>query len=224
MGDRGGAAHIPIVTITRTVHPRRAALLLGAFTVLSVAGCTAHVSPPVTAPASSGTLAGTGIRTVSSPGHVTDDVTVGAGQCHIRVVNAAAGTSLPDPACTPGAVDPAVTQATLPQTICRSGWTDTVRPPTSETGRAKAASLRQYGQPAAATTEYDHLISLQLGGANTTSNLWPEPNADGARGTTNPKDAVENRLHSAVCAGTITLVDAQRAIAADWTTALGAAR
>jgi hypothetical protein len=36
----------------------------------------------------------------------------------------------------------------------------------------------------------------------------------------NPKDSVENRLHKAVCAGTVTLTAAQNAIATDWTTAL----
>jgi len=31
---------------------------------------------------------------------------------------------------------------------------------------------------------------------------------------------VENQLHAALCSGQITLVDAQKAIATDWTTAL----
>ena len=33
------------------------------------------------------------------------------------------------------------------------------------------------------------------------------------------KDVVENRLHREVCAGTVTLTDAQHEIATDWTTA-----
>ncbi len=33
----------------------------------------------------------------------------------------------PDRRCTPGAVNPAVTQSTIDSTICRSGWTATVR-------------------------------------------------------------------------------------------------
>jgi len=35
---------------------------------------------------------------------------------------------------------------------------------------------------------------------------------------------VENQLRSALCSGQITLVDAQKAIATDWTTALAAVR
>jgi len=123
-----------------------------------------------------------------------------------------------------GAVDPGVTQSNLPQTICRSGYSSSVRAPATETDKAKQGSLRQYGETPTKTTEYDHLISLELGGTNATSNLWPEPNATTATGTTNPKDSVENQLHSALCSGTITLVDAQKAIATDWTTAMAAVR
>jgi len=83
----------------------------------------------------------------------------------------------------------------------------------------KAESLREYGQSAMKTTEYDHLVSLELGGANSVSNLWPEPNKSGATGTTNPKDAVENTLHKAVCSHQVTLAAAQQAIAHDWVTA-----
>ncbi len=38
------------------------------------------------------------------------------------------GQQLPDPACTPGTVNPAVSQANIADTICKSGWTSTVRP------------------------------------------------------------------------------------------------
>lgn len=142
------------------------------------------------------TLAGTGIHIVSARSHVTDDVHLSDGQCHAKAVDAASGKFLPDPACTPGAVDPGVTQSTLQQTVCRSGYPSSVRAPATETDKAKQGSLRQYGETPAKTTEYDHLISLELGGTNATSNLWPEPNAGNATGTTNPKDSVENRLHA----------------------------
>ena len=60
--------------------------------------------------------------------------------------------------------------------------------------------------------EYDHLVSLELGGApNDARNLWPEPGA-----SPNVKDRLEDRLHTMVCHGTITLAAAQRAIAVDW--------
>ena len=70
-----------------------------------------------------------------------------------------------------------------------------------------------YPQPRGAF-EVDHLIPLELGGDNTISNLWPEA-AEPAPGF-HEKDKVENYLHRQVCAGAMTLVDAQRQIATDW--------
>jgi hypothetical protein len=135
------------------------------------------------------------------------------GSCHAR------GTgpfSLPDAACTPGAVDPAVTQANLARTICRAGYSASVRPPESITEREKHASLAAYGDHAPMHAfEYDHLVSLELGGApNDARNLWPEPGA-----SPNPKDTLEDRLHRMVCAHQMTLSAAQLAIARDWVTA-----
>ncbi len=63
--------------------------------------------------------------------------------------------------------------------------------------------------------EIDHLISLELGGSNSVRNLWPQSFR------THPwnarvKDALENELHRRVCAGTLDLATAQRAIASNW--------
>ena len=152
------------------------------------------------------------LHVVHSPGVVTDDEHLVAGQCHART--AADGQPLPDPACTPGAIDPAVTQADIAGTICRSGYTTTIRPPASDTGRWKIRTYVFYGLSTSTRGEYDHLVPLELGGTNATSNLWIEPGT-----IPNPKDTVENRLHDEVCAGQLTLAAAQREIAADWTTA-----
>ncbi|MBG0738755.1 hypothetical protein IV500_04890 [Paeniglutamicibacter antarcticus] len=160
-----------------------------------------------------------GVKSIHSPDKVAIDVKLSAGQCAVRTVDATAGLFLPDPSCTPGAVDPDVTQDNLASTICKSGYTTTVRAPASDTDRTKALSLTQYGQQRAASTEYDHLISLQLGGTNAVSNLWPEPNRAGAPGTTNPKDTIETRLNKAVCSHKVALAAAQRAIATNWVTA-----
>lgn len=64
--------------------------------------------------------------------------------------------------------------------------------------------------------EIDHLISLELGGADDVMNLWPQPyyQHPGAH----EKDAVENYLHREVCAGRMSLTDAQKQIANDWYT------
>lgn len=170
-------------------------------------------------PAGPATGAAPDVKSLHSPGKVAIDENLAPGQCKARAVDAVAGLFLPDPTCTPGAVDPAVTQDNLAATICKSGYTSTVRAPASDTDKVKALSLVQYGQTRAASTEYDHLISLQLGGTNAVSNLWPEPNRAGAPGTTNPKDAVETKLNKAVCSHTVTLSAAQKAIAHDWVTA-----
>ena len=124
--------------------------------------------------------------------------------------------SLPDPRCTPGAIDPAVTQRDIAETICRPGYTRTVRPPESVTEPEKLASMAAYGDTGPpGAYEYDHLIPLELGGAaNDPRNLWPEPGA-----SPNPKDALEDRLHALVCAGKVGLAAARRAIAANWVAA-----
>ncbi|WP_204982075.1 hypothetical protein [Streptomyces mobaraensis] len=133
---------------------------------------------------------------------------------------------LPDPRCTPGAVSPAVTPSTLTQTICRpSGYTKSIRPPVSVTGPEKRANAASYGYTGDLhDAEYDHLVSLELGGdPNDPRNLWVEPPSPGHRpggGPNNPKDQVESKLHTAICSGRVQIRDAQRAIATDWTTAL----
>ncbi|GAX58594.1 hypothetical protein SO3561_10168 [Streptomyces olivochromogenes] len=69
-----------------------------------------------------------------------------------------------------------------------------------------------------------HLTSLQLGGdPNDPRNLWiepPDPGHKAGGGVNNAKDPVETKLHTAVCAGKVTLTAAQKAIVTDWTTAL----
>jgi hypothetical protein len=143
-----------------------------------------------------------------------------AGTCRYRRLE---GRTLPDPTCTPGAVNPEVTAATLRTTVCARGYSARVRPPREVTDREKRLSARAYGYTGSfATAEFDHLVPLGIGGdPNDPRNLWLEPNDD-PRATTNanPKDDVEDALHDAVCAGRVGLVEAQRAVAADWGTAL----
>ena len=138
------------------------------------------------------------------------------GSCHAR---GRPSYPLPDPHCTPGAIDPAVTQADLSRTICRAGYSASVRPPESITEREKRASMGAYGDRGSMRDyEYDHLVSLELGGApNDARNLWPEP--DPTYPSPNVKDRLENRLHRLVCDGQLSLAAAQLAIARDWAAA-----
>jgi hypothetical protein len=126
--------------------------------------------------------------------------------CHIQ-------GQLPDPACTPGVADPAVTEGNLRTTICHGGWSRRVRPPRSYTDDLKRRQLLAYGLPGSTSAyEEDHLIPISLGGSPTDPrNLWPEPGA-----SPNPKDRVEGAAAGAVCGGRITLSSAQKAIATDW--------
>ncbi|WP_406321868.1 hypothetical protein [Streptomyces sp. NBC_00519] len=146
-----------------------------------------------------------------------------ASSCHFRYEK---GEPLEDPACTPGAISPAVTQANLKSTICRKGgYTSGIRPSAYVTGKEKRLNAVSYGYKGRmGDAEYDHLISLQLGGdPNDPRNLWVEPADPGHKsgaGVNNRKDPVETKLHTAVCSGKVTLTAAQHAIVTDWTTAL----
>lgn len=59
--------------------------------------------------------------------------------------------------------------------------------------------------------EVDHLIPRELGGADDVRNLWPQPWPEARQ-----KDRLENKLHVLVCAGQLSLQDAQDAIRTDW--------
>jgi len=132
------------------------------------------------------------------------------------------GGTLPDPVCDPGSLNPAVTQATIHTTICVVGYTATIRPPQSTTGPQKRASMARYGVTNPALYEYDHLISLEVGGSadDPAANLWPEPHTavgpDGQPSGSFVKDGYVNYHHRQICAGVVTLAAAQRAIAGDW--------
>ena len=172
---------------------RKDVLLLGAL-ALPLVGCTASPTAPVTA-----NTGGAGWTVTGLEGPVP-----APGSCHYG--RAGDGYTLPDPACTPGAIDRSVTTATL----CRpGGYTASVRPPVRLTEPFKYASMRAYRDPNPTNrTELDHLVPLGLGGSSATPNLWAEPDQGSPAAFdpsdpygANAKDGVENRLHDAVCSG-----------------------
>jgi len=80
------------------------------------------------------------------------------------------------PRCTPGALNPAVTQARIGSTICRSGWTATVRPPSRSPSPRRSRASPPTATADRSSYEYDRDVPLELGGAvNDPRNLWPEP-------------------------------------------------
>jgi hypothetical protein len=111
-----------------------------------------------------------------------------------------------DPVRTPGVINPDVTQANIASTICKHGWTKTIRPPTDYTNALKVKQMREYSVGGGLSAyQEDHLISLELGGHPTDPrNLWPEPYPRASE-----MDEIENELNGKVCSGTLSLEEAQ---------------
>jgi hypothetical protein len=127
----------------------------------------------------------------------------------------------PDPARTPGAINPDITQENIRETICNPRWsTKSIRPEENYTHRLKIEQIGEYGYRDSRLRDYeeDHFIPLELGGNPTDpKNLWPEPfNTSVPDGGAHEKDKVENYLRAEVCAGSLTLDQAQHEIAQDW--------
>ncbi|MFZ6689307.1 hypothetical protein ACO0K0_16305 [Undibacterium sp. SXout11W] len=132
------------------------------------------------------------------------------------ITNVYAG-DLPNPAITPGAINPDVIQANIQQTICIKGFTKTIRPRASYTNKVKKQQIHQYGYADANPKHYeeDHLIALSIGGApDDVKNLWPEPR--NSEWNAAKKDQLEITIYKMVCANQISLVDAQQAMSGNW--------
>lgn len=119
-----------------------------------------------------------------------------------------------DLALTPGV---ARTDLTLAE-ICSRKWGKDRR---HVTPAMRREALARYGKPACRPDkhgrrfELDHLISRELGGADDVNNLWPQCYA-GKPWNAVLKDRLENKLHTLVCSGQMSLEDAQHQIVADW--------
>jgi hypothetical protein len=169
--------------------------------LLATVSCGARPSPwavgPTAAPPPS-----------AEPVAPTSPAAVYAPQARTKESACQARGPLPDPACTPGAV-----MTTDIDVICHQATGPRRNVPASVHREAFTDYGFTYPQ-ARGAFEVDHLIPLELGGDNVIANLWAEP------ATPTPgfhqKDLVENYLHRQVCAGSMTLADAQRMIATDW--------
>jgi hypothetical protein len=140
--------------------------------------------------------------------------------CNVRMSN---GFPLPNRTCTPGAVNPTVTVAVLRnpefRTSCLRGLA------TTET--QKARTYARYGIPhpdhntgVMQICELDHLISLELGGADTIENIWPQCGPENValiHRYFKQKDIVENFLARQVREGVLDLKEVQRGVSDDWT-------
>jgi hypothetical protein len=140
------------------------------------------------------------------------------------------GHPIPDPNCSPGAINPTLTLKVLKT----KGFTTKCVREQATSKKQKEATYKWYGIPKpknnsgkTQTCELDHIISLQLGGADTLENLWPQCGPSGvalSKRHFKLKDDVENYLARQIKAGNINLEDAQKGIAEDWTQYLDDAR
>ena len=168
--------------------------------------------------------------------HINDDQSTSMGTgtpatsgCQVRT--AANGVKLPDPKCTPGAFNNTITAQILRNkdftTKCLRDDVTTEEQKT-KTYEFYGIQHPQHNEGETQTCELDHLVSLELGGADTLDNIWPQ--CGGPPGATlderffKQKDKVENWLAEMVRAGKMDLDAARKGIATDWTQFLDKAK
>jgi hypothetical protein len=143
----------------------------------------------------------------------------GVGVCHIRM--SPTGYPLPDPECTPGAINPTVTADILRnpswRTRCvRDGATTPAQKQSVYAAYGITPPKNNHGKTQ--TCEIDHLVSIEMAGADTLDNLWPQcgpPHAPLAKRWFKIKDGIENHLTRGIKAGDEPDT-AQHGIAEDW--------
>ena len=175
-----------------------------------------HAAPGTGTPPTGATPPNTPAPTPPAPPTTTPGLTLGSSVplapvkktsgCHVK-------GALPDSLCTPGARFSLVTTAE----VCVRGYSKNVRNVTTATKNAVYVAYGMTRHFNMATGEVDHLVSLELGGSNDRSNLFPEA-ATPTPGS-HQKDKLENALHSEVCSGKITLATAQHLISTNWVAA-----
>jgi hypothetical protein len=129
----------------------------------------------------------------------------------------------PDPQCTPGGINSTVTLSVMQD----PGWRTRCIRDCAESQARKHVAYSWYGienpqhnSGSNQICELDHLVPLELGGADGMGNIWPQCGPDG---TTlkerffKVKDRVENYLADEVRSGRMPIDAAQRGIASDWT-------
>ena len=144
------------------------------------------------------------------------------------------GTTWPDRALTPGAIDPGVTDAA----ICAHDWAPGDPPQRggdltyAKAARHTSAHVKDAVFAAYHVTnphdgghswEVDHLVPLSLGGRDLRENLWPQSRAGNGLNAW-AKDRLEYRLYRMVCdpaprTPALPLTTAQTAIRTDWVAA-----
>jgi hypothetical protein len=117
---------------------------------------------------------------------------------------------MPNPQLTPGVV-----RTSNAAEICAKSFrTGPYRHTTSATKKQVCVEYGLTDCPHEGKMEIDHLIPLELGGLDDIKNLWPQPALP--RPGFHEKDRLEGYLRKQVCAGKMSLSDAQHDISRDW--------
>jgi hypothetical protein len=141
-----------------------------------------------------------------------------AGACSTH--QAANGYTLPDPSCTPGAFNPTVPEPVFGN---KKFTTKCVRDCITDAARKKTtyAAYRVSENP---SCELDHLVPLEMGGADSLDNIWPQcGQAPNSKNYKDIKDQVESYLAIKVIQG-MDIDAARKGIASDWTQYIAAAQ
>jgi hypothetical protein len=156
--------------------------------------------------------------TATNDGSVCDAVGGISMAIHSPLLSANRAARLPPPE-TPGAIDPAVTQDNIDDTICRPGYARSARPAYAITGPLKRRMMdAQHPSERMADYELDHLIPISIGGAPLDRrDLWLQPRRGQANAS--DKNVLAYVLWRLVCTHQVPLATAQREISHDWTRA-----
>jgi hypothetical protein len=100
--------------------------------------------------------------------------------------------------------------------ICAPGYLESIKP-TRISMKEEAFSRYGLRDGQSKTEVLDHLIPVSLGGTDSVENLWPEPEKGDWNAT--QKNALELKLVTMVCDGTLTVKQAQTAIKKNWVAA-----
>ena len=153
--------------------------------------------------------------------------TAPAQPCHAILKD---GFPVPDPTCTPGAANATITADVLRNPLFKTGCIRNMATIEDQ----KKATYRWYDSQepsnnihAYQTCELDHFIPLELGGADTLDNIWPQCGPDGvslANRYFKQKDLVENYLAMRVKSCNMDLNTARVEIVSNWMQYLSAAQ
>ena len=137
-----------------------------------------------------------------------------------QTIRASNGYPLPDPKCTPGAYNPTVTAAVFGN---KKFTTRCVRDCLTD-GATKRTAYRNYGVKQNPSCELDHLVPLEMGGADSLDNIWPQcGQAPNGKNYKEIKDVVEDYMAIKILQG-MNIESARKGIASDWTQYIGEAQ